>query len=63
MAKNKFFMKGTLPDQTQREMFRPILCDMIDPNHELAQLADKINRKSVYAVFLRDAVFRASVSV
>jgi len=36
-------MKGTLPDQTQREMFRPMLCDMIDPNHELALLADKIN--------------------
>jgi len=35
-------MKGTLPDQTQREMFRPMLCDMIDPNHELALLADKI---------------------
>jgi len=36
-------MKGTLPDQTQRELFRPLLSDMIDPNHELALLADKID--------------------
>jgi len=36
-------MKGTLPDQTQRELFRPLLSDMIDPNHELALLADRID--------------------
>ena len=36
-------MKGTLPDQTQRELYRPMLCDMIDPKHELALLADRIN--------------------
>ena len=36
-------MKGTLPDQTQRELFRPLLRDMIDPKHELALLADRID--------------------
>ena len=36
-------MKGTLPDRTQRELFRPLLCDMIDPKHELALLADRID--------------------
>jgi len=36
-------MKGTLPDQTQRELYRPMLCDMIDPKHELALLTDRIN--------------------
>jgi len=36
-------MKGTLPDQTQRDLFRPLLRDMIDPKHELALLADRID--------------------
>jgi IS5 family transposase len=36
-------MKGTLPDQTQRDLFRPLLSDMIDSNHELALLADRID--------------------
>jgi len=36
-------MKGTLPDQTQRELFRPLLRDMIDPTHELSLLADRID--------------------
>ena len=36
-------MKGTLPDKTQRELFRPLLRDMIDPKHELALLADRID--------------------
>ena len=36
-------MKGTLPDRNQREMFRPMLCDMIDMRHELALLADRID--------------------
>ena len=36
-------MKGTLPDQSQRELFRPLLRDMIDPRHELALLADRID--------------------
>jgi IS5 family transposase len=36
-------MKGTLPDQTQRELFRPLLRDMIDPKHELTLLADRID--------------------
>jgi len=36
-------MKGTLPDQTQRELFHPLLRDMIDTKHELALLSDRIN--------------------
>ena len=36
-------MKGTLPDQNQRELFRPLLRNIIDPNHELALLANSIN--------------------
>jgi IS5 family transposase len=35
-------MKGTLPSQNQRELFRPMLRDMIDMKHELALLADRI---------------------
>ena len=36
-------MKGTLPDQTQRELFHPLLRDMVDPKHELTLLADHID--------------------
>lgn len=36
-------MIGTLPDQNQRELFRPMLCDIIDRNHALALLADSID--------------------
>ena len=36
-------MKGTLPDQTQRELFRPLLRDIIDTKHELVLLADRID--------------------
>ena len=36
-------MKGTLPDQTQRELFHPLLRDMVDPKHELTLLADRID--------------------
>jgi IS5 family transposase len=36
-------MKGTLPDQTQRELFRPLLGDMIDSKHELVLLSERIN--------------------
>jgi IS5 family transposase len=36
-------MKGTLPDRSQRELFRPLLSDLIDPKHELALLADRID--------------------
>jgi IS5 family transposase len=35
-------MVGTLPDQSQRELFRPLLRDMIDLQHELALLANQI---------------------
>ena len=36
-------MKGTLPNQSQRELFRPLLRDIIDPKHELKLLADRID--------------------
>ena len=36
-------MKGTLPEQTQRELFRPLLRDMIDLKHELVLLAARID--------------------
>jgi IS5 family transposase len=36
-------MKGALPYQTQRELFRPLLSDMIDMKHELALLAERID--------------------
>ena len=38
-------MLGKLPDRNQREMFRTRLEDMINPNHELALLADTIDWK------------------
>ncbi|MDR0700222.1 MAG: IS5 family transposase [Tannerella sp.] len=36
-------MTGKLPDKNQRELFRPLLVDMIDKRHELALLADTID--------------------
>lgn len=36
-------MKGKLPDQRQRNLFRPILKEIINPNHELVVLADRID--------------------
>ena len=36
-------MKGKLPNQNQRNLFRPILKDIINPNHELAILSGRIN--------------------
>jgi IS5 family transposase len=36
-------MLGKLPDINQRELFRPMLSDVTDRNHELALLADKID--------------------
>ncbi len=36
-------MKGKLPNQNQRNLFRPILKDIINPKHELAILSDRIN--------------------
>ena len=35
-------MLGKLPDKNQRELFRPMLVDMIDPSHEMVILADSI---------------------
>jgi IS5 family transposase len=36
-------MLGKLPDKNQRELFRPMLVDMIDPTHEMVLLADTID--------------------
>ena len=36
-------MLGKLPDRNQRELFRPMLTDMIDKSHELALLSDVID--------------------
>lgn len=36
-------MKGKLPNQNQRNLFRPILKDIINPEHELAILSNLIN--------------------
>lgn len=36
-------MLGKLPDQIQRDLFRPLLIDFIDNGHELALLANKID--------------------
>ncbi len=36
-------MIGKLPKKGQRNLFRPMLIDFIDPTHELALLADKID--------------------
>jgi IS5 family transposase len=36
-------MVGKLPDKNQKELFRPMLVDMIDPNHSLALLTDAID--------------------
>lgn len=38
-------MLGQLPDSNQRELFRPMLVDIIDPSHELVLLANKIDWK------------------
>jgi len=36
-------MKGELPNQNQRDLFRPLLREMIDQKHELALLADSMD--------------------
>ena len=36
-------MLGKLPDKNQRELFRPMLVDLLDPHHELVLLADVID--------------------
>ncbi|MDR0729338.1 MAG: hypothetical protein LBF19_04355 [Prevotellaceae bacterium] len=43
MVKKNKEMTGTLPDKNQRELFRPLLVDMIDKRHELALLADTVD--------------------
>ena len=40
-------MIGQLPDQNQPDLFRPLLIDFIDMNHELALLAQKIDWKHI----------------
>ncbi|MDR2731681.1 MAG: transposase, partial [Fibromonadaceae bacterium] len=36
-------MIGKLPQPTQRNLFRPMLADFIDPSHELVLLSSKID--------------------
>ena len=36
-------MVGKLPDSNQRELFRPMLADVIDPQHELVLLSHVID--------------------
>ncbi|NDV97308.1 transposase, partial [Dysgonomonas sp. 521] len=36
-------MIGKSPDQNQGDLFRPLLTDFIDMNHELVQLAEKMD--------------------
>jgi len=38
-------MIGKSPNQQQRELFRPLLSDFIDMNHELVLLSNKIDWK------------------
>ena len=38
-------MTGKLPKNNQRDLFRPMLKDFINPGHELALLADAIERQ------------------
>ena len=38
-----YIMVGALPDRNQRELFRPMLADVIDPQHELVLLSDAID--------------------
>ena len=38
-------MKGKLPSQDQRNIFRPILIEIINPNHELVLLSAKMDWK------------------
>jgi IS5 family transposase len=58
-------MLGTLPDQNQRELFRPLLSDLIDPKHELALLADHIDWQYFETEFasLYASVGQASVPI
>ena len=39
-------MKGKSPDQDQRNLFLPILKDIVNPSHELVILAHRIDWKS-----------------
>jgi hypothetical protein len=36
-------MIGKLPENAQRDLFRPMLKDFIDPHHKLSLLADTID--------------------
>ncbi|MDR2764198.1 MAG: hypothetical protein LBB90_04125, partial [Tannerella sp.] len=44
-AENRKMMTGKLPQDDHRELFRTRLADLINPQHELALLADSIDRK------------------
>ncbi len=40
-------MKGKLPNQGQRNLFRPILKEIVNPKHELVVLSDQINWQEI----------------
>jgi IS5 family transposase len=40
-------MKGKLPNQGQKNMFRPVLKEIINPNHELVVLSHQIDRNEI----------------
>jgi IS5 family transposase len=40
-------MIGRLPNQQQRDLFRPLLSDFIDMDHELVLLGQKIDWKQL----------------
>ena len=42
---NQYFMIGKLPDTNQKELFRPMLVDMIDMTHPMVLLASTIDWK------------------
>ena len=50
-------MSGTLPDRNQRELFRPMLVDLINPHHELVLLADSIEGKKGHKVIVAVKAF------
>jgi len=59
-------MLGKLPDRNQREIFHIRLEDLINPQHELALLADKIDwayfekefNRSIFRKYLRRTYHR-----
>ena len=49
-------MKGKSPNQNQKNLFRPILKDIINPKHELVILANQIDWKDFEDSFSKGTV-------